>query len=68
MVNLQVNLFTTIFLKNFECYDQQYNCFETPIALFAAKRVLTLPIYDELTDEQIDENCDRIKKIGQQID
>lgn len=44
----------------FECYRDEYNPEDTPIAYELSKKVLTLPMYADLTLEQVDMICDYI--------
>ncbi len=44
--------------NSFDCYDFDAN--ETPIALDISKKVLTVPMYADLTKEEIDKICDVI--------
>ena len=44
--------------NTFECYHDRYDAFLTPNALYISKRVLTLPIYPELSMEDIDRICE----------
>lgn len=44
----------------FECFRGQYDPDQTPIALHVSKRVLTLPMYADLSMEQIDRICEII--------
>lgn len=47
--------------SDFDCYKEQYNSEETPIALHISKNVLTLPLYADLDIEDVDRICDIIK-------
>lgn len=44
--------------SSFGCYQGQYDVSRTPVALHMAKRVLTLPLYADLTPEEVDFICD----------
>ena len=46
--------------NSFQCYDYDPN--ETPVAQYIASRVLTLPLYADLTEEDVDRICDVILK------
>lgn len=46
--------------NTFECFHGKYNVNETPTAMKIAKRVLTLPLYDDLEIEIVDKICDII--------
>ncbi len=45
-----------------QCYKHKYNSSDTPIAKYISERVLTLPLYTELTIEDVDKICEIIKK------
>ncbi len=61
------NIFTRKYFypltNTFDCFHGRYNVEDTPIALYVSKRVLTLPLYADLTMEQVDFICDAIKKL-----
>lgn len=44
----------------FECYVGKFNADNTPIAKYIADRVLTLPMYPDLSLEDVDRVCDAI--------
>lgn len=46
----------------FECYQGKFDIFATPVALNLSKRVLTLPIYEDLALEDVEQICYLIKK------
>lgn len=46
--------------NTFECFHKKYNVGQTPTALHISKRVLTLPLYAELSFEDVDKICDII--------
>lgn len=46
--------------NTFECYQGKYDVHETPIALEISEKVLTLPLYSELSLEDVDKICDII--------
>lgn len=48
--------------NTFECFHSKYDVTETPVALHISKRVLTLPLYAELSLESVDRICDIILK------
>lgn len=58
------NIFTRKYfyptVNSFECYRDQYDPTDTPVALDVSKKVLTLPLYADLTIEQVDMICDYI--------
>lgn len=43
--------------NTFECFHGKYDVDATPVALHVAKRVLTLPLYADLTMEDVDRIC-----------
>ena len=47
--------------SNFECYKNRFAIQETPVASYIADRVLTLPLYADLTLENVDKVCEIIK-------
>lgn len=47
--------------NSFECYKDQYDVDETPVAIYIAERVLTLPLYADLALEDVDRICEFIK-------
>jgi dTDP-4-amino-4,6-dideoxygalactose transaminase len=46
--------------NTFEAFHGKYDVMKTPVALHISKRVLTLPMYADLSDEDIDRICDVI--------
>ena len=46
--------------NTFDCYKKQCDVNETPVALKISKRVLTLPLYADLTLEEVDRICNVI--------
>lgn len=46
--------------NSFECFHGQYDVNDTPVALHLSKRVLTLPLYADLTLEDVDRICEII--------
>lgn len=48
--------------NSFDCYKDQYNVEDTPIAKYISERVLTLPLYADLELEDVDRICKIIKK------
>ncbi len=48
--------------NSFDCYKEQYNADDTPIAKYISERVLTLPLYADLDLEDVDRICEIIKK------
>lgn len=48
--------------SSFQCYKNQFDVNDTPVALKISKRVLTLPLYTDLELDIVDEICDIILK------
>ncbi len=44
--------------NTFSCFHRQYDVNETPVALHISKRVLTLPLYADLSMEDVDNICE----------
>lgn len=51
--------------NTFDCFHGQYDASETPVALYVSKRVLTLPLYADLSLEAVDRICALIKNMKQ---
>lgn len=51
-------------ISDFECYRNEHKSDDTPVAKRLANCVLTLPLYQELTVEEVDFICNAIKEIG----
>ncbi|GLI08709.1 aminotransferase DegT [Paenibacillus tyrfis] len=43
--------------NNYECYSGRYNSNYIPVAKYISERVLTLPLYGELTQQDVDRVC-----------
>jgi len=48
--------------NTFDCFHGEYDVSLTPVALHLSKRVLTLPLYADLSIEDVDRICDVILK------
>ncbi|WP_050636501.1 DegT/DnrJ/EryC1/StrS family aminotransferase [Candidatus Stoquefichus sp. SB1] len=48
--------------NSFDCFHGQFDTNQTPIAVYISKRVLTLPLYADLSFDNIDIVCNAIKK------
>jgi dTDP-4-amino-4,6-dideoxygalactose transaminase len=46
--------------NTFDCFHGKFDVNETPVALHVSKRVLTLPLYADLSLEDVDRICDLI--------
>ncbi len=49
--------------NTFDCFHCKYDVTETPVALHISKRVLTLPLYADLSMEDVDRICDVILRL-----
>lgn len=49
--------------SEYKCYDGKFDVGDTPVALQASLKVLTLPLYADLTIKEVDEICDVIKNL-----
>ncbi len=49
-------------VNDFECYKNKYDSNNTPIAKYLSDRVLTLPLFADLSLEKVNEICDIILK------
>lgn len=49
-------------INTFACYRDKYYASETPVAQYIAERVLTLPLYADLSLDDVDRICDIISK------
>lgn len=47
-------------INTFACYRDKYDAAETPVAQYIAERVLTLPLYADLSLDDVDRICDII--------
>lgn len=60
----QQNIFTRKYFypitNAFECYQDKYDPADTPVALEISRKVLTLPLYADLTLKEVDRICDYI--------
>lgn len=48
-------------VQDYDCYKESYDSALTPVAQYVSERVLTLPLYSELSLEIVDKICDIIK-------
>ena len=46
--------------NTFSAFHGKYNVLETPVALGVSRRVLTLPLYADLEEEDVDRICEVI--------
>ncbi len=47
--------------STFECYHGRFNANSTPTALYISKRVVTLPLYPDLSLDEVDRICGIVK-------
>lgn len=45
-------------INSFDCYNNIYDANETPVALHISKRILTLPLYADLSTDDVNRICD----------
>lgn len=50
-------------INNFECYREKYKNINLPNAEYVSDRVMTLPMYGDLTLEEVDYICEALKEI-----
>lgn len=55
-------------VSDFECYRSVYSSDRTPVAKKAASQVLTLPMYADLSLEDVDRICDVVLAAGKRND
>lgn len=51
----------------FDCFHGKYDASSTPVALHISKRVLTLPMYAELSQETVDRICRIVLQCGKGV-
>lgn len=49
--------------NTYDCYRDKFNCENTPVAQYIAERVLTLPLYADLSLRDVDRICDIILEV-----
>ena len=49
-------------ISEYDCYKDNFDPHETPVAMDVSRRVLTLPLYADLSIEEVDKICDIILK------
>ena len=49
--------------NNFECYKDRFHTEETPIAKYISERILTLPLYADLSIDDVDRICIILKRL-----
>lgn len=58
--NIVARKYFTPLTNSFECYRNRFKCERTPVAEYIAERVLTLPLYADLSLSEVDRICDII--------
>lgn len=53
--------------NSFSCFEEKYDVNETPIALRISESVLTLPLYADLTMEEVDRICEIVLRCCKEI-
>ena len=61
--NIQIRKYFYPLLSDLKCYKLEHNSKDTPIAKDISDRVMTLPLYVDLTHDQVDYICDAIEEI-----
>mgnify|MGYP003036633877 CR=1 FL=1 len=60
------NIFTRKYfyplVSSFKCYKDKFKCTQTPVAKYISNRILTLPLYADLSIEEVDRICNLILK------
>lgn len=51
-------------IGEYKCYEGRFDVSETPVAKHASDRVLTLPLYADLSMENVDRICEIIERVG----
>lgn len=49
--------------NTYDCYKDKFNCEDTPVAQYIADRVLTLPLYSDLSLQDVDKICNIILEV-----
>lgn len=58
--NVMVRKYFYPLTSSFQAFHRKYDVHKTPVALHISKRILTLPLYPELSTEDVDRICDLI--------
>ena len=61
--SIQVRKYFYALISDLHCYSKDYNSGNTPIAKRISKQVVTLPLYVELENEQVDFICESFENI-----
>lgn len=60
MHNVRVRKYFYPLTSSFKAFHRKYDVLKTPVALHISKRILTLPIYPDLSIEDVDRICDLV--------
>jgi dTDP-4-amino-4,6-dideoxygalactose transaminase len=60
MHNVRVRKYFYALTSSFKAFHRKYDVLKTPVALHISKRILTLPIYPDLSIEDVDRICDLV--------
>lgn len=58
--NILVRKYFYPLTSSFECYKNRFNSSKTPVAKYISDRILTLPLYADLTLDEVDKICNII--------
>ena len=58
--NVMVRKYFYPLTSSYQAFHRKYDVHKTPVALHISKRILTLPLYPELSTEDVDRICDLI--------
>lgn len=61
--NVQVRKYFSPLVSDLNCYKQEYSSWDTPIAKDISQRIMALPLFVDLTHDQVDYICDAIQLI-----
>ena len=53
-------------ISDYDCYKNQYDSMDTPVAKRMGERVITLPLFADMTEEQVHKVCSVLQKAGRQ--
>lgn len=62
--NVFVRKYFSPLVNDFDCYRHVYDSSKTPVAKYIAANVLTLPLYPEMTDEEVSYICHLIEEMS----
>ena len=61
--NVQIRKYFYPLLSDLNCYRHEHDSMDTPVAKDISNRVMTLPLFVDMTHEQVDYVCSAIEKI-----